>query len=204
MVGVEVEKIIIYPLGGISKFKMPLNISLIKEFLILISGPIFQFIAYYFLLKCFPRYKSLIILYHYSILIFNLLPIYPLDGGKLLNLLLSIKMPFKMSLKTVIIISYITIIILVIMNYPNIHINLILMVIFLIYKLISEKKKIDYLYNKFLLERYLSKYSFSKSKIINNENNFYRDRRHLVREKDKYYLESEFLAKKYQKVKKIS
>ncbi len=199
VVGVEIEKIVIYPLGGISKFKMPLNISFLKEFLILISGPIFQFIAYYILLKCWHHYEKLINIYHYSILIFNLLPIYPLDGGKLVNLVLSMKLPFKISLKMTIIISYIMILVLVLINYPDIHLNLIFMTTFLIYKLVSEQRKTEYLYNKFLLERYIHKYNFKRSKIIHNENNFYRNKRHLIKKDDKYYLEDEFLSQKYAK-----
>ncbi len=181
---------------------MPLNISLLKEFLILISGPLFQFIAYYLLLKCWPRYEKLINTYHYSILLFNLLPIYPLDGGKLVNLILSTELSFKVSLKTTIVISYIMIATLVIINYSNIHLNLIIMTIFLVYKLVLEQKKIDYLYNKFLLERYLNKYKFKRSKIIHSEDDFFRNCRHLIKEKDKYYLEDEFLTQKYQKIKK--
>ena len=52
--GARVEKILIYPLGGISKFSTSFNISLVKEFLILLLGPLFQFIACYFLLVLFP------------------------------------------------------------------------------------------------------------------------------------------------------
>lgn len=135
--------------------------------------------------------------YHYGILIFNLLPIYPLDGGKLLNILLSLFFPFKRSIKITIYLSYITIFSLVIINYPNIYLNLIIMLIFLILTLQKEYKKIDQLYNKFLLERYLNHYHFSKSKIITNKDNFYRNRRHLIKEKGQYYLEDEYLAKKY-------
>ncbi len=194
------DKIIIYPIGGVAKFKLPLNISVIKEFIILISGPLSQFIAYYLLLKVCPRYQDIIELYHFSILIFNLLPIYPLDGGKLVNLLLSIYLPFKSSLKITIFISYIMIILLVIVNYNNIHLNLIIMVIFLFYKVNKEYRQIDYLYNRFLLERYLGKYNFKKSRIINNSEKFYRNKRHLIKEDNKYYLEDEYLEKKYKKV----
>lgn len=193
------EKIIIYPLGGIVKFNMPLNTSKMKELLIIISGPLFQFIAYYILLKYY-RNDSLVKLYHYNILLFNLLPIYPLDGGKLLNLFISNIIPYKKSLQITITISYLIVIFLLIINYQNIQLNLIIMSAFLIYKIIKEQKQIKYNYNKFLLERYLNKYNFSKSKIINNENDFFRNKRHLIKENDKYYLEEEYLRKKYKKM----
>lgn len=137
--------------------------------------------------------------YHYNILIFNLLPIYPLDGGKLVNILLSRFLPFKRSLKMTFYISYAFIIILVIINYKNIYLNLIIMTFFLIYKLREEQGKINELYNKFLLERYLNKYTFTRSKIISNKENFYHNKRHLIKENDKYYLESEYLEKRFEK-----
>ena len=51
---VEVKKIYLYPLGGISKFFLPLNASYKKEFLILIAGPIFQQIAKILLIIILP------------------------------------------------------------------------------------------------------------------------------------------------------
>ena len=51
--GIEIDKIYIYPLGGIVKNKMPLNISPIKELIILIMGPVFQFIAFFSLVIIF-------------------------------------------------------------------------------------------------------------------------------------------------------
>ena len=105
MISVSI-KIYLYPLGGISKFNMDQNISLLKEFLILIFGPIFQIFAYLLLKRLLPQYENIIIVYHYSILIFNLLPIYPLDGGKLVNLFLSSVFSFKISYYLSIAISY--------------------------------------------------------------------------------------------------
>lgn len=197
--GLQVDKIYIYPFGGIAKFHMPLNYSIFKELIILLMGPIFQEFAKIFLVKHFYSYENMIIAYHYSILIFNLLPIYPLDGGKLLNLIISFIKPFKKSIKLSILISYFTIMLLLIINLENIKINLIIMIFFLIYKVFTEKRKINYLYENFLLERYINKYHFKNSKIINNQDDFYKSKRHLIRIGDNYSLESEYLSKKYQK-----
>ena len=201
LVNVEVEKIIIYPLGGISKFKIPLNISIGKEFLILIMGPIFQCLAYFLLYTKCPLDRNIIAKYHYGILIFNLLPIYPLDGGKLLNLFLSAYIPYRKSLILSIIISYSILLFLWIINYPQIHINLIIMSLFLLYKITKEYQQINLLYGKLLLERYLYHYRFKKSIIINKNTNFHRNKRHLLKIGEKYYLESEYLEKLYKKLK---
>ena len=45
-------------------------------------------------------------------------------------------------------------------------------------KLMRKNKK--YMMDKFLLERYLNNYHFTKSKLINSKNNFYRNNRHLL------------------------
>lgn len=142
----------------------------------------------------------MIVEYHYSILIFNLLPIYPLDGGKLINLLLSTALPFKTSIKLTIMLSYIFIVVLYIINYPEIHLNLIIMSIFLILTLVNEQKNINQLYNKFLLERYIYKYNFPRKKIINSADKFHRNCKHIIKENNEYYLEKEYLEKKYKKV----
>lgn len=198
---IDVDKIIIYPLGGLSKFKMPLNISLIEEFLILIMGPIFQFIAYFILISTLKEYNYLINSYHFGILAFNLLPIYPLDGGKLINIILANKLSFKNSLTITILFSYIVILLLIFLNINSIYLNFIIIIIFLLYKVTKEYTQINFLYNKFLLERYLNKYNFKKSIIINDYHKFHRDKLHLIKEKDKYYLEKEYLNKIYKKHK---
>ena len=199
---VEVKKIYLYPLGGISKFFLPLNASYKKEFLILISGPIFQQIAKMILIIIFPQEQNLINLYHYGILIFNLLPIYPLDGGKLMHMFLSKIAPYKVSLYISISISYAIILIIFLLNMNNLKLNLLVMIIFLVIKVYSEQNKINYIYEKFILERYLNNYCFKKTKLIGNNNSFYKNKTHIIKENHKYYLEKEYLEKKYKKNQK--
>lgn len=198
---IKVDKIYIYPLGGISKFDMKLNISPLKEFLVLIAGPITQNIAYILLINIFKTDKELILIYHLSLLVFNLLPIYPLDGGKLLNLLFNKILPYKYSFKLTIKISYILVLIIFLLQ-TNIKINIIIMSLFLLTVIHKEELKIEYTYNKFLLERTLYNFKFKKKKIIKNINNFYRNKAHIIKEHDKYYLEKDFLEKKYKNFKK--
>lgn len=202
MLGIEVDKIVIYPLGGISKFRMPLNTSINKEFLILIMGPLFQQFAYIFLKQILTNYISIVKGYHYGILLFNLLPIYPLDGGKLLNLFLAKQLSFKRSLKLTLFISYIAIVLLLFINFQNVGLNLMAITIFLLWKTTKEYQQINYLYNKFLLERYLNNYHFKNCKMINDISKFYRDRRHIIKEKGKYYLEKDSLEKIYKNINK--
>ena len=198
ILGIEVKEIYIYPLGGISKFNLDLNTKKYIEFLILIMGPIFQILGSLILIKILPSNKEIINTYNLYILGFNLLPIYPLDGGKLLKIVFDNFICFKNSFKLIINISYILVFIIFI-NNRKITINIIVMIIFLIFLITKEKNKLNYYYQKFILERYLNNYKFKKSKIINNQNNFYRDRKHIIKNNDKYYLEKEYLEKLYKK-----
>lgn len=193
---VEVDKIYIYPLGGITKLNMDLNINPLKEFIIIIFGPLFQNIAYLILIKLFN--KELVLNYHLGILLFNLLPIYPLDGGKLLELLFEKFIPYKKSLKLVSIISYIFILVLL-LKTKYIKLNIVITIILLIILVSNEYKKINYKYNKFKLERYLKKYHFKDSKLIFDEDDFYRNNRHLIKINGKYYTENDYFMKKFKK-----
>lgn len=177
---------------------MPLNINKYKELLILIMGPIFQCIAYIILINLFNDYTKMINYYHFHILVFNLLPIYPLDGGKIINILLSEFIPYKKSLYISIKISYLIVLVFLFKLEQN-YLNIIIMELLLIILINKENKKIEYVYNKFLLERYLNNYKFKKINIINSANNFYRDKEHLLKNNGKYYTEHEFLTKKYKK-----
>ena len=177
---------------------MDLNISIKKELLILINGPLFQHLAYLLLLIIMPNYKELINTYHYSILMFNLLPIYPLDGGKLVKLFLNKIISYKSSLKIVINLSYLVTIILLLISKKNI--SIFIMISLLLILITKEKNKIDYIYNKYLLERYLNNYNFKSNKIINSINNLYRDKTHLIHINNKYYKEKDYLNEMYRKV----
>jgi len=197
LLGIKIDEIYIYPLGGISKFNMDLNISIKKELLILINGPLFQYLAYLILLIIMPNRKEIINIYHYSILSFNLLPIYPLDGGKLLKLLFNKIFSYKYSLKLIINLSYLVLLIILIISKKNI--NLFVMTSLLLILITKEKNKINYIYNKYLLERYLNNYKFKNTKIISDINNLYRDNKHIIKQDNIYYLEKEYLEKIYKK-----
>lgn len=199
---IDVDKIYIYPFGGISKFNISLNENLMKEFIILIMGPLFQFIFYCILVRIdyFSNYVSLIKIYNYTILFFNLLPIYPLDGGKLLNIILSLTLSFRKSLKISIYLSYLIIILLFILSLcTDISINIVIIISFLIYRVSNEKRKEKYMFDRFLLERYLYNYNFKTRKNVDKLEDFMKGKYHTVRINNKYYTEKTILGKKFNK-----
>lgn len=196
----KIVKITLYIFGGCCFFDEKQNKPLKEELLILLAGPIFQII--YFLIMRFLNQNNLLSIrnylilknYHYTLLSFNLLPIYPLDGGKLLNIITNYLFPLKKSNKIVIYISYI-LVFLIFFKYHSL--NYILMEIFLFTEITNFLKNQYFLYNKFLLERYLYKYNFKKSTIIDDENKMYKERKHLLHLKNKYYTEEEYLNNRF-------
>ena len=188
----KLVSITIYPYGGLTLFSKLENSSINQEILILLSGPIFQIITY-LLLSIFYKY-SYIKIYHLSILIFNLLPILSLDGGRLLNLILNKFFTYLKSFYISIIVSILTIIILLIYCiYYYYNFNIILMSIFLIFKIINSLRNIRYCYNKFILERYLYDFKYHKRKISQDIYSFYMECNHYINFQDeKIYLEKYF------------
>jgi stage IV sporulation protein FB len=177
-----------------------MNVSLRKEFIVLIAGPMFQFVGYYILinLSFFNNYIEMITSIHYAIIFFNMLPIYPLDGGKLLNIVFNYYFNFNRSFKYIIYISYFIVIVISIYYFKNsITLTSIFMILFLIYKITEESRNKRNYYNKFLLDRYLDNNRYRKYKKIESINDFYRDKTHLIKGKDRFYTEREILNKKF-------
>jgi len=199
----NVEKIVIYPYGGLVKMNNLINTSINKELLVAISGIIFQLIYYlivYYLYQegiireyIFNLYKT----YNHSMLLFNLLPIHPLDGSKILNLLLSKFIPYNKANKLNIIISIITMILVFTINYYNFNYTTILITGVILDNITKYYKELKYIYNKFLLERYLYKMTYKKTKKINKITNMYKDKYHVLKENNGYITEKQALIHKF-------
>ena len=192
----DIKKIIILPFGGITIFNEYINKSLKEEFVILVLGPLFQ-ILFYFILCFFNIESTLITNYHYSLLLFNLLPIIPLDGSKLLNIILNKITNFKLSHLFTIYISILTIIFLLIKNKNMV---LYIIIFFILLKVIKEYKEHKYIFNKFLFERYNYDLVFKKKKIIKGIklNKMKKEYKHIFYD-NKYYTEKEVLKRYFKR-----
>lgn len=197
----DVDKIYFYPWGGISKFNTRLNVSISQEFIVLVAGPLFQFIVYFILSKTLfsSNYLTLLKNIHYSLLLFNMLPIYPLDGGRLLNLILNCFLSFKRSFFFSFYFSFLVITCFFLWNINNIGINLVFIVLFLFYKIFDEKQKFGFYMDRFLLERYLYNFNFKRLKRVKNIDGFCKGYRHLIYNGNRYLSEKEVLLKKFKK-----
>ena len=195
----KIEKVMLLPFGALTVFHEKINRPLKEEFLIAISGPLFQIVCVFIYTRV--NYNEFIINYSNLILIFNLLPIYPLDGSKILNVLLNKLTSFKKSHLLTVYISVLTIILIIL----KVKFNLILMMIllFVFIKVIDEYKNHNNIFNKFLLERYNNNFNFNKRIIIDSVYKMKRDYKHLFYNGNNYETEREILKKRFDFKRKI-
>ena len=183
----KIKRIIILPMGALIKFDSILNKPLKEEFLIAIMGIIFQTIFI-----CFFNNNYFVICYK-IILIFNLVPIYPLDGAKIFNLLLNIITNFQTSYIVSLILSYIIVMCILIVSIIGQSLFILISTIPLIVNIISILINRKGIYMKFLLERYLYQFEFKKYKYIRNINKMKRDYNHYFIRDNKIIEEKEYL-----------
>lgn len=156
----KIINVTIYPFGGITKIEKDINTNPSKELILAFAG-IFMQIILIFIVKIFSIHDyDLFLKYNYSIMLFNLLPIIPLDGSIIVNSILNKFFSFKKSYILYITISIISVFLYVLINYKYSVNNYLIIGIFL-YKIYYSIKEYKYIYNRFLLERYLKKYKFN-------------------------------------------
>ena len=81
VLGYKILDIEIFPFGGITKVDKHLNDNIYKDLLLASFGIIFQLFIHFFCI--YFDYLGIFYKYNMSIMLFNLLPIIPLDGSKI-------------------------------------------------------------------------------------------------------------------------
>ena len=188
----KIDRVILLPFGGITIFQENIDKSLKEEFIIAILGPLLQ-LVFYFLYSDNPTFNQ----YNLTILLFNLLPIYPLDGSKIINILFSEFISFKRSHILTIITSFITLLVVILSVKYNLLLYLILL--FIVLEIIKEINKHNYYFNRFLLERYLYNNEYSKNKIIDNIKKMKKQTKHIFKINNKYFTEREIIRNLFDK-----
>lgn len=196
----KIVKINIYPFGGYTVFESNINTPLNSDFMVFLGGILFQTI-FFMISRCVLDTSSyiyeLIESYNVSILMFNLIPIMPLDGGRLINIILNKIFPFKKSHIFTVYISYIFILVLLITSFKNI--NLLLMIFLLLVLLIKEHKRHNIIFNMFLIERYIKNISFKSINFIKKNDLKYmkKYKKNIFIIDNKYIDEKEMLLNKF-------
>jgi len=195
----KIIDITIYPFGGITRLEKLENTPVKKDIMLSLGGIINQLILYLIVLiiPLNPLTKELIYKYNTSIILFNLLPIIPLDGSLFIKAIYNKFFSYKHSLKLYIITSIISIIAYLILNYWY-SLNNYLIIGLFIYKIIEVIKNNKYIINKFLLERYLNKLSFKDISLTKgNLDNLKIDTYHYFIKDKKIINEEEMLRKRF-------
>ena len=159
ILGLKPKKVELMPLGLAVSFKVEANnynkkigkgsVLHIKKMIIAIAGPLTNFVLAFIFCKInFLPIKNIqedIVYINLLIGIFNLLPIYPMDGGRILKEILHIKMGLKQSVIRTNEISNICIIVLTalasIAIYYFKNVSILLIIVYLWILVIMENKK---------------------------------------------------------------
>lgn len=169
----HIKKLICLPMGLLLQFEDNLNKPLKEEFVISIMGIVFQIVFVSIIHNEIFNFCSSMIL------IFNILPIYPLDGSKIVNIILNKITNFKTSYFLTLIFSYIFIMILSCLSFIKQYLLLLISLIPLLVNLFDLIVNRNQVFIKFLLERYLYDFKFKKIKYIKNASQMKRDYYHL-------------------------
>ncbi len=158
----RIKRVVFLPFGGVAEVDEHGNRPAREELWVILAGPlqhIWLFLAAWllFILGWMPEnlYQTFW-QFNLAIFLFNLLPVYPLDGGKLLMLLVSLRQPFLFTIRLAILFSALCLLCLqlIILFFLPFHLQAWLIIAYLIVALWREWKDKQYTFIRFLLERY--------------------------------------------------
>lgn len=198
LLNINVQSITIYPYGGMIKSSMLINTNSLKVILISLGGVLIQFLflGFVFIIYKFGimnnYYYDIFFKYNFFIIIFNLLPIYPLDGYKLLNSFFELFMSFKISIYFSFIVNIIFLILFFVYLYIY-RVSNYLIIIFLIVNLVNYLREIKYIINKFYVERIIYDLKYKGLISVNNKEMMYKNRlNYICGINEKKYLINEY------------
>ena len=173
----EIEKIMILPFGGFLLLKDLGNHYVYEEIGMLLCGPFINLIWFIFFLFIKEPLLAKINIY---ILIFNLLPVYPLDGSKLLLLFLSYFIDYQKAMQIQIKVSLLFICILWIITK---QIGRKIILGYLFYQVILYLKNYRLIYMETLMSDHLSK----KRVKINKHLEYFRPYQNIYHFHQRFY-----------------
>lgn len=158
----RIKSIMLWVFGGVMNTEEHGNRPLHEEALVVIAGPLQNVFIYglIYLLSLNNLLPTSILelafYYNTAILLFNLLPIWPLDGGKLLFIILSSLLPYRKAYHFVIIFSIILSLFILIVQliFFDFTLSVFFIMIFLLMENRTEWKHRFFVFIRFLLNRY--------------------------------------------------
>jgi stage IV sporulation protein FB len=163
----RLKRIMLLPFGGVAEVEEHGNRPMREELIVTLSGPFAHIVlmaASYGLSALSiisPEQHQQFLIQNIMILGFNMLPIWPLDGGKLLFLFFSRELPFLQAFEKVLYVSSMFVgVLLAGTAFFYLHqLHLWLVLGFLAFSIYTEWRHKQYVYLRFLLGRYHSKES---------------------------------------------
>lgn len=161
----KINRIKILPFGGVCEVDEHGNRPIKEEFIVIIAGPSQHLLlaGIIFLLKVSavisPGDAQLFFQFNLMVLLFNLLPIWPLDGGKLVQLFLASRKPYMDAYKQSLFISILVLIMFhfFFLFYSPLNMQIWLVLIYLYMSLWMGWKQQQFTFMRFLLERHYGK-----------------------------------------------
>jgi stage IV sporulation protein FB len=158
----RIRKVSLLPFGGVAEMDEHGNRPLHEELLVVIAGPIqhvwmMGLAALLYSFHIVPKvFYDDFLMYNWMIVCFNLLPIWPLDGGKLILLILSRVKTFLSAMQWTVVSSFFLLVCLhaMVLIWAPFQLHLWIVLSFLYFSLWQEWKQRHYVMMRFLLERY--------------------------------------------------
>lgn len=195
---IDVKSITLYPYGGMIKSNMLINTNSFKVFIISLGGIISQLILMGIMFLLYKInfvsnvYYDIFFKYNISIIVFNLLPIYPLDGFKILNSILELFLSFRISLNISFLVNIFSLIVFFVYLYVY-KVSNYLIIIFLLVNLFNYIREIKYILNKFYVERIIYNIKYKGLVSVNSIDDLYKNKFNYIGGID----EKNFLLSKY-------
>lgn len=187
ILGYKIESMIFYPIGGVIKTNININIPSNRLFLISVSGILMQLLLFFIVPKSMNNYDIFFEL-NTLLIVYNLLPIYPLDGFKIGLSFMERLLPYALVIKLFYIVSVMGVFLL--FFYTKSVINFVYLYYINVFFIMDYK----YYMHKFLLERYLYGTSSCKVKYISNINNMFKTRYNYIKYDNIYIGEIDVLS----------
>lgn len=158
----RILRIELLPFGGVAQTDEHGNRPLMEECIVIFAGPV-QHVFLWLAAKVLHEWSFLdvhdyhLFLFHnVTILLFNLLPIWPLDGGRLLRVFCSFAYPYKEAITKSLLFSTVLLVLFSVwafVYHPS-HLNLWTVLLFLAFTHYREWQQRYYLFMRFLMGRY--------------------------------------------------